>query len=326
MKLRYVETGIWDRDFILHVKAIDRACCGTAWFAVHAPVIRDALARHGAVFFRGFPVDSQGFEAAIDQLAGDPLTYVGGVSPRSPVHGTVYTATDAPPELAIVQHHEMSYHHFTPRLLAFYCATQPGAGGATPVTDGRRVGRTLEAAAPRVMDALEAKGVLFVRNYNEANFKGWREAWGTSDRTALEAMLREAGLEWEWLGDNWLRTKQRLPAILRDPASGARILFSCIHLWHRSYVAKMNAATGVALPEDPAKQPYATFFGDGSAIPDDFVALLDETYREQQVAIPYLETDFMIVNNLLATHGRQPYTPPRRVYVTMREKVFLQHG
>ena len=40
-------------------------------------------ARHdGAVFFRGFAPDSHRFESIIDQLAGDPLTYVGGVSPR----------------------------------------------------------------------------------------------------------------------------------------------------------------------------------------------------------------------------------------------------
>jgi hypothetical protein len=174
-----------------------------------------------------------------------------------------------------------------------------------------------------VVETLEEKGVLFVRNYNENNFKGWREAWGTSDRAVLERMLGEAGVEWEWLADEWLQTRQRLPAIVRDPSSGARIVFSCIHLWHRSYVSKMNASTGVALPDDPKKQPYATFFGDGSMIPDEFIALMHETYNAQTVAIPYQRNDFMLVNNLLTTHGRQAYVPPRAVYVAMRERVYL---
>jgi hypothetical protein len=98
-----------------------------------------------------------------------------------------------------------------------------------------------------------------------------------------------------------------------------------VHLWHRSFVAKMSASTGRPLPDDPAKQPYATFFGDGSEIPDDFIELMHDTYRSQALAIPYVERDFMIVNNLLTTHGRQPYTPPRKVYVTMREKVELRY-
>ena len=325
-RLPGVETELADREhgFTLFVKALDAKRCATAaWFAEHRDVIRGALARYGAVFFRGFASDSHGFEAIIDALAGDPLTYAGGVTPRSAVHGTVYTATDAPPDLAIVQHHEMSYHHVTPRYIGFYCDTAPISGGATPITDGRRVARTLTSAAPNVMAAFKDLGALFVRNYNEANFKGWREAWNTSHRGELETMLRAAGIEWEWLDADWLRTRQRLPAVLPDPESGSRVLFSCVHLWHRSYVAKMNASTGRPLPTDPARQPYATFFGDGSAIPDDFIELMHETYRAQALAMPYVERDFMIVNNLLATHGRQPYTPPRKVYVTMREKVEL---
>lgn len=324
--LRHARTRLWDEShgFLLLVEASDPARCATAgWFAEHRDELRAAVDRFGAVYFRGFPIDSHRFEAMIDVLAGDPLGYAGGVSPRSAVHGTLYTATDAPPNLGIVQHHELSYHPFTPRYISFYCATPPPEGGATPITDGRRFGRTIAAAAPGDFAALEQRGVRFVRNYNQANTKGWREAWGTTDRDELEGMLAGVGCEWEWLADEWLQTRHRLPAIRRDPASDARILFSCIHLWHRSYVARMNAANGVELPDDPAKQPYATFFGDGAPIPEELIALMHETYRAQAVAIPYRQNDFMIVNNLLVTHGREPYVPPRAVFVTMRERVSL---
>ncbi|HVH44711.1 MAG TPA: TauD/TfdA family dioxygenase [Labilithrix sp.] len=319
-------TRPWDEKngFVLFVEADKPSHCGTSeWFAEHRQEIRDALDRFGVVFFRGFADSSHRFESMIDTIAGEPLSYVGGVTPRSSVHGTVFTATDAPPDLKIVQHHEMSYHRHTPRYLCFYCEVAPPEGGATPVTDGRRFGRTMASLDPRVMRDLEEKGALFIRNYNEANMKGWRAAWYASDRSEVEQKLHEAGVEWEWLTDEWLRTRQRQPAILRDPVSEARVLFSCLHLWHRSYVATMNASTGVPLPEDPAKQPYATFFGDGSAIPDEFISLMHATYDEQAVAIPYEQNDFMIVHNLLATHGRQAYVPPRKVYVTMREKVQL---
>ncbi len=323
--LHGAETQLRDHksEFILFVKAMHRGCGTRAWFAEHRREIREALDRFAVVFFRGFLEDSHRFEAAVDALAEEPMSYIGGVTPRSSVHGSVYTATDAPPDLRIVQHHELSYNPHTPRYVCFYCDIAPAEGGATPVSDGRRFGRSMEAVAPRVMDELEQKGTLFVRNYNEANFKGWRDAWSTSDRSEVETMLRDAGAEWEWITDEWLRTRQRLPAIVRDPVSGARVLFSCLHLWHRSYVTSMNASTGVPLPEDPAKQPYATFFGDGTPIPAEFISLMHRTYEEQAVPIPYEKGDFMIVQNLLASHGREAYASPRRVYVTMREKMRL---
>jgi hypothetical protein len=36
--------------------------------------------------------------------------------------------------------------------------------------------------------------------------------------------------------------------------------------------------------------------------------------------VPYENTDFMIINNIIAAHGKTPWTgTDRRVYVTMRD-------
>jgi alpha-ketoglutarate-dependent taurine dioxygenase len=321
-----VETRLWDGEngFILFVTATNPERCATPeWFAEHRGALRAALDRYGALYFRGFEVDSQGFEGLMDRLAGDPLPYLGGVSPRTQVHSTVYTSTDAPKELAIVQHHEMGYHSYTPHYVCFYCDTPSPEGGGTPITDGRRFARTLEAAFPAVIDELERKGALFVRNYNEANFKSWSKTWHTTDRSELEAILRASGIEWEWITDDWLRTRKLVPAIVRDPLSGARVLFSCVNLWHRSFIVQMNESVGIPLPDDPAMQPYDSFFGDGTPIPEEFIAFMHEKHAEQMVVIPWQKSDFMVVQNLLTTHGRQSYVPPRKVLVTLREKLLM---
>lgn len=325
-KLSDTETHLWDdKDgFLLLVHATNPARCATPeWFAEHRGELRAALDRYGAAFFRGFQVDSRQFEALMNEIAGDPLPYLGGVSPRTPVHGSVFTASDAPPTLDLVQHHELAYHSYTPRYVCLYCDTPSPSGGATPVTDARRFGRTMAAEAPAVMDTLEKKGTLFVRNYNEANFKSWSRTWHTDDRAELESMLRDAGMDWEWISDAWLRTRKRVPAIARDPSSGVRVLFSCINLWHRSFVVQMNRSVDIPLPEDPEMQPFATFYGDGTPIPDDFIDLMHRTHAEQMIAIPWQKCDFMVVQNFLATHGRQSYVPPRKTVVTLREKVHM---
>jgi alpha-ketoglutarate-dependent taurine dioxygenase len=321
-----VRTRLWDEahPFIVFTTATDpERCSSPDWFAEHRASIRDTLDRFGAMYFRGFTADSHGFEQIVDAIADDPLPYLGGVSPRASVHGTILTATEAPPQLPIVQHHEMSYHNYTPRYICFYCERPADEGGATPICDGRRFTRAMEAAAPEVVDELERKGALFVRNYNDANFKGWRETWHTSDRAALEAFLRESGAEWAWIDDGWLQTRQRVPAVIRDPHTGGRVLYASINLWHRSYVRSMNEACGVALPDDPERQPYRTFFGDGTPIPDAFIDKMHEVHREQRVVIPYQAGDFMLVHNFVTSHGKDPYVPPRKVYVTLREKVYM---
>jgi alpha-ketoglutarate-dependent taurine dioxygenase len=293
------------------------------WFSEHRDAIVDALDRYGVVYFRGFGPDSKKFEAIIDAISPEPMVYMGGVSPRRFVHGNVFTANDAPGPLTVVQHHELSYHGSTPRYVCFYCDMPPETGGATPVSDGRRYGRTMSQRHPQVMDDLEEKGVIFIRNYNAANFKGWEQTWQTSDRAELEKRLVATNTEFEWLADDWLRTRQRRSAIIRDPVSGERILFASINIWQKGFVERVNKIYDLPMPEDDVTmQPFATIFSDGSLIPNDFVLEMDQIYEQQKIVVPYQAQDFMIVNNFVAAHGRTPWTgTDRRVFVTMRDPV-----
>jgi hypothetical protein len=204
--------------------------------------------------------------------------------------------------------------------VCFYCDVVPEWGGATPVSDGRKYGRLMDARHKRVMDELEEKGVIFIRNFTAANFKSWEVTWQTSDRVELEKRLRENDAEFEWLADDWLRTRQRRPAIVRDPVSGERILYASINIWQRGFVERINKVYALPMPEDDVMvQPFATVFGDGSSIPNDFVAEMDPLYDQQKIVVPYEKWDFMFINNFVAAHGKTPWGgADRRVYVTMR--------
>ena len=309
--------------FLLFVTANDRRCASLDWFETHKERILDALDHYGVVYFRGFGADSRAFEAIADVIAPTTMPYGGGVSPRRYVHGTVFTANDAPGPLPVVQHHELSYHGSTPRYVFFYCDLPPETGGATPTSDGRRYGRTMDERFPRVMDELEEKGVVFIRNYTAANFKSWEETWQTQDRAVLEDKLRANDTEFEWLADDWLRTTQRRSAIVRDPITGQRILYASINIWGRSFVDRIAKVYDLPKADDDVmRQPFASVFGDGSPIPVEFVAQMDDVYDEQKVVIPYQPTDFMVINNVIAAHGKTPWTgTDRRVYVTMREPI-----
>lgn len=326
MKLRHASAQLVREDdrFLVLVTTDKPALCNTVeWFAEHREQILEALDHHGVVYFRGFGADSHRFEEIADVIAPTKMPYMGGVSPRQYVHGTVFTANDAPGPLPVVQHHELSYHGSTPRYVFFYCHERSETGGATPVSCGRRYGRTMDALDKRVMDELEEKGVVFIRNFTAANFKSWEVTWQTSDRAELEARLRANDTEFEWLSDTWLRTRQRRTAIVRDPITKQRILYASINIWQRGFVERINKVYALPRPEDDVMvQPFASVFGDGTAIPNEFVARMDPLYDEQKVVVPYENGDFMVINNFIAAHGKTPWTGTvRRVYVTMRDAV-----
>jgi alpha-ketoglutarate-dependent taurine dioxygenase len=309
--------------FLLFITPENRTPCGSIdWFVDHREELLTALDHFGVLYFRDFGADSHRFEAIADVLAPGTMPYMGGVSPRRFVHGTVFTANDAPGPLPVVQHHELAYHGSTPRYVFFYCDLPPESGGATPVSDGRLLGHALDADSEsrRVMDKLEETGVVFIRNYTAANFKSWQETWQTTDRAELENRLRATSTEWEWLADDWLRTRQRRTAVVRDPVSGQRILYATINIWHRSFAERVSKVYNLPLPDDVMVQPFASVFGDGSPIPNEFVQSMGKLHGEQMVTTPYHPQDFMIINNFIATHGKTPWTgTDRRVYVTMRE-------
>jgi len=280
--------------------------------------------RYGVVYFRGFPVDSHQFEHIVDTLSPERFTLEGGFSRRHHVHGSIYTANDSPPPLMIKQHHELAYHGMTPRYVIFYCDHPAETGGATPVADGLRFFRTMEELFPSVIAELEHKGVLYIRNYNDKAVKPWPETWWTDSKVELEEKLKRNVDEYEWLSDDWLRTKQRRPGIVRDPLTGGKVVYASINLWVRSFVEEVNTVWNVpqSKAQDPYVQPFATLFGDGSEIPTDFVAAMNRLYEEQKIVVPYEPHDFMFINNFTASHGRTPYTgPDRRIFVTMRDPV-----
>ena len=108
--------------------------------------VRDRLAAHGALLFRGFDVnDAPAFErvarAIDDELKNEYL----GTSPRNALTSHVFTASELPPYFPIMQHCEMSFTAQPPRRLFFCCLVEPAQGsGETPLTDFRRVLRELD--------------------------------------------------------------------------------------------------------------------------------------------------------------------------------------
>lgn len=276
----------------------------------------------GAVLLRGFDVGGiDGFEAVVRALSGEPLAYTERSSPRTSVKGHVYTSTDYPSTEEIFFHNENSYQTSWPMTLFFYCVQAPRERGATPVSDIRQVVKTID---PSVREEFGHRGWRLVRNF-DANFGlPWQEVFGTQDRVEVMRYCASNDIDAEWKGNNWLRTTSVRSAIHRHPGTGDEVWFNHAAFFHLSTFPP-EVREGLREMFADEDLPNNTYYGDGGIIPNDVMEHIRVCYRDASTRFDYREGDVLVVDNMLAAHAREPFTPPREIVVAMAELISPDH-
>lgn len=289
------------------------------WWRAYEAETRVALADTGAVVLRGFDItDVQRFDQARALLLRSPGTYVEGATPRQRLDDHVYTSTEFPATETIAMHNENSYATTWPGKLLFGCLREPESGGATPVADVRKVLVRLDPALVREFE--NRGGWLLRRTYGEWFGLGWQRAFGTTERSAVDAYCADSDVATTWSADGVLRTSQVRPVTVVHPDTHQRVWFNHVHFWHAS---SMATETRELLEEEfgPDCLPYSTHYADGSPVPDEVVEQIREAFDAETAAEEWRRGDLMLVDNMLAAHGRQAYTGLRRIVVAMGEPV-----
>ncbi len=286
------------------------------WVTLNPGFVDTYLLRNGAILFRGFGLTAvEDFERMIEEVSGPLLDYSYRSTPRHLVSGKIYSSTEYPAHQAIPLHNENSYSRSWPMKLAFFSLQVAEQGGETPIADSRKI---YHAISPEVRECFERKGLMYVRNYGTGLDLPWQEVFQTSNRAVVEEYCRKAEIEFEWLGDDQFRTRQRCQVVERHPRTGELVWFNQAHLFHVSRLpAEVREWLLTAFGEH--NLPRNVYFADGSPIE---ASMLDEIMRvcdENSVVFPWHEGDVLIVDNMLTAHGRKPFAGKRKVVVGMAE-------
>jgi alpha-ketoglutarate-dependent taurine dioxygenase len=286
------------------------------WAMQHRQLIEERLLSHGAILFRGFGIGSADqFQQFASAISSELIEYGERSSPRSRIHSRIYSSTDHPADQHIVLHNEQSYTLNWPLKIMFYCAQSAREGGNTPIANSRKILRRLD---PQIVDRFIEKKIMYVRNYGVGLGLPWQEVFQTNDRPVVEDHCRRMSIEVDWKGDNRLRTRQVRPAVRKHPLSDELTWFNHALFFNNSSLeASVRESMLQVVKEEDL--PFHTLYGDGSPIESETLQRLKEAYRREMVSFPWQQGDVLVLDNMLTSHGREPFVGPRNVMVAMTD-------
>lgn len=276
------------------------------------------LADHGAVLYRGFNLmDAPELGDLVNGVSRQEFVGTEESSPRSQIAGNVYTSTNYRSDQEIFPHNENSYKKTFPQKLFFYCAQPSAEGGETPIVDCRSV---LQKLDPEIRHKFVEKKWMYVRNFGNGIGIPWEEAFNTTDRAVVEQYCRDEDIQFEWIGNDSLRTRQVREPILRHPLTGELSWFNHITFFNIATldVRIRESLLSICEVED---LPHNTYYGDGTPIEDPVIKHLQQAYMSEMILWKWRKGDLIILDNLLTSHARKSYRGERSIMLAQADPI-----
>lgn len=290
------------------------------WAKDNQPHIEKELLIHGAILFRGFPIRKiEEFEQVISAICPNLFGQYGDL-PREKAGRHIYGTTPYPPDTPILFHNESSHMHRWPLKQSFFCIQAAQEGGETPIVDCREVYKRLPS---EILDRFYEKSLMYVRNFTPGFDVSWQDFFRTDEKTAVAEACRENGVEYTWLKDGGLQTRQVCPAITKHPKTGEWVFFNQVQLHHVSYLESTVRESLLALL-GMERLPRNVYFGDGSTIDNAVAREIGEIYERTAVRFAWQAGDLLLLDNMLVAHARDPYKGPRKIVVAMGDMVYQE--
>lgn len=288
------------------------------------------LLKYGGLLFRNFPIHNEDdFAGVIRHLkTGEFKDYIGGDSPRKKIRDGIYTSTEAPPWVKIPLHNELSFVKNFPTHIYFYCNLPSEEGGETILGDARKIYQSMN---PEVRNRFIEKKLRYVSCYYHNNpfmeflnkymkfHKPWIDVFETENKSEVEKKCRENEFGFKWTKDNWLQLSQTRPAVLSHPQTNEMVWFNQAHLYDFS-PRLIGWWKYLALSIFYAREHtrlHQIFFADNSQISrDDLYHVLD-VLDKNTIYFPWQKGDVLVLDNVLAMHGRATFKGKRRILAAM---------
>jgi alpha-ketoglutarate-dependent taurine dioxygenase len=285
------------------------------WARSNQELIESTLQKHGTILFRDFDLHTTDDFEAVASAACPTLFSEYGDLPREGKSVNIYTSTPYPPDKWILFHNESSHLHQWPMKQFFFCIQPSPEGGMTPILDTRAVMNKLD---PDVVDQFRQKGLRYIRNFCEGIDVSWEQFFHTDDKSKVEEYCKENGIGFQWKPNNGMMIYQNTKGVQKHPKTGEEVFFNQVQLHHVSCLDEATRESMLAIFERE-DLPRNVCWGDGSEIDDSIMDHLNEVFMREMVTFDWQAGDLILLDNMLTSHARMPYSGPRRIAVAMGE-------
>jgi len=287
---------------------------GKKFLADNLEDINRLLIEHGAILLRGFRIlGAQGFREVVEAMHENILEYKNRSTPRKIISEGVFSSTEYPQDQSIPQHNEMSYTLSWPKKIFFYCNTPPSEGGQTPIADSRCVYKKLPK---ELKERFEKHGIMYVRNFGNGIDLTWQDAFQTNKKEEVEEYCNEHEIEFQWLDNEHLRTKQICQASITDKSTEEKSWFNQAHLFHISNLPS-DIENYLRRQYSEEELPRNALLGDGNYITKEDLKIIRDVYKDEEILFDWEKDDILILDNERISHGRRPFNGERSIMVSM---------
>ncbi|KIX03052.1 uncharacterized protein Z518_06602 [Rhinocladiella mackenziei CBS 650.93] len=191
----------------------------------------------------------------------------------------------------------------------------PEKGGESPISSSVELFHRAQQEIPEFISELADKGILSRVTYKpEVQYAGGstlKQAFGKEIQDGDDEATRKAEIEgqiarygrgkyttWEWADDGSLILTHRLPAIRTQPETNLPTLFTGLAAYYKGVIAN---------PDHGRKNVTQQLYGDGTPIPEKYLAHLAKITDEIRVLHKWQRGDILVYDNIISQHGRQPW-------------------
>lgn len=298
----------------------------------HKDGLRDHLLKYGGLLFRNFPIENEDdFAEVIKTLKlGNFVDYIGGDSPRTKIKEGIYTSTEAPPSIKIPLHNELSFVKNYAKHIYFYCAIPPVDNGETILADARKVYTTIDDQVKRTFIDKSLKYVscyyhesklMELLNRFQKSHKSWTQVFETHDKQDVEKKCKEHEFDFQWNQNDWIKISQTRPAILTHPITQETVWFNQAHLYdfNPKLLGLWRYIGAKLFYCRKHMKLHEVFFADGTPIPRQDLYHIMNVLDDLTIYFPWKRGDVLVLDNILAMHGRATFTGKRRILTALTD-------
>jgi len=169
----------------------------------------------------------------------------------------------------------------------------------------------LEENHPEFLQKLSSLGVKYIKvapeedDPSSALGRSWKSMYNVKTKEEAEKEMEKQNSTWEWLPNGDCRIiSQTLPAV-KVCTNGNYSFFNQMIAAYTGWIDKRN---------DPTK---ALVFGDDSPMDNDVMMKLAEYYDGNKCSYRWTPGKFVIIDNSVTAHSRQPFNGTRKVFAAI---------